>query len=485
MVASSLLLADSDVELLKKQMNEQQAMIEKLLSKIEKLEQKSASKEPSLYEHITIKKDESKKVLAQKKKDTKEYKHYSNRSKTFGQSAYLPDISVVGDMSYVSRDKKDGELQHLEVPGVAHGLLASHSHDGDSHSPYNANNGFNLNYAELGLSSSVDPFFSFNSIFHFSESGVEIEELYFTSTALGYNTRVKGGKFNSDFGHLNSQHHHAWAFADMPLVYESFLGMHGINEKGLQLQWTAPTSNYLMFGLEALQGENEQMFGNSSIHLADINASADPEFATAKKAPSLFIGYVKSSFDVGDTTVLGGVSYAKGSSRLDHTTDEEAPHAFSGESELYGIDLTVKHFFDSYSSLEWQTEYLSRKMEGTQYAKDDTGAFVSPSLTKKQSGLYSQILYAPNKSWRMGARVDTILQNDIIKNNGTGEQPFSPENLNKYSAMVEYYTSEFARLRLQYNHNKALYDEDGKRNDINSIILQANFAIGAHGAHSF
>ena len=195
------------------------------------------------------------------------------------------------------------------------------------------------------------------------------------------------------------------------------------------------------------------------------------------------IGYIKSSFDIGDTTVLGGVSYAKGSSRIDHTGDEEGPHAFSGDSELYGIDLKVKHYFDSYSSLEWQSEILSRKMEGTQYALNTAGdALVSPSMTKKQSGFYSELLYSPNKSWRMGARIDSIFKNDVIAN---GVNQDKPDNLNKYSAMVEYYTSEFARLRLQYNHNKALYNEDGQRNDINSIILQANFAIGAHGAHSF
>jgi hypothetical protein len=60
----------------------------------------------------------------------------------------------------------------------------------------------------------------------------------------------------------------------MPLVYESFLGMHGINEKGVQFQWTAPTSTYLMLGLEVLQGENEQMFGNEAIELTRINAAA-------------------------------------------------------------------------------------------------------------------------------------------------------------------------------------------------------------------
>ena len=54
----------------------------------------------------------------------------------------------------------------------------------------------------------------------------------------------------SNFGYLNEQHHHSYDFADMPLVYESFLGMHGINETGLQLQWVAPTDTYLMLGAE-------------------------------------------------------------------------------------------------------------------------------------------------------------------------------------------------------------------------------------------
>ena len=79
--------------------------------------------------------------------------------RTFEQSKFMPDISLVMDASYVSRNVENDETPHLEVPGVAHGLLGSHSHDGESHAPYNANSGFNLNYTELVLSSSVDPIF--------------------------------------------------------------------------------------------------------------------------------------------------------------------------------------------------------------------------------------------------------------------------------------------------------------------------------------
>ena len=459
LVASSLLLADTDIELLKAQVVQQQMMMEKLLNKIETLEKTSVTKES--------------KTVAQASQQNSP----SKKSKTFGQSAFMPDVSLIADMSYVSRNVKNDELAHLELPGVAHGIMGTHEHDGNSHAPYNADRGFNLNYAELGLSKTVDQNFKLNSIFHFSEDNVEIEELYFTTTALGYGSKIKAGKFNSDFGYINNQHHHYWDFADNPLVYQAFLGMHGLNEKGLQLQWTAPTDTYIMIGAEVLQGENEQMFGNQSIHLDDLNSTNDR--VGASDAPTMYVGYVKSSVDIGDTTILGGLSYATGTARIDHSTEEEEAHAISGKSSLYGADLTVKHFFDSYSSLKWQTEYLNRKIEGTKYSIDDTSkAATATSLTKKQAGLYTQLVYAPNKTWKVGARYDTIFENTINGNTGI-------ESFKKYSAMVEYNTSEFARLRLQYNQNKALYDEDGKRRDMSSIILQANFAIGAHGAHSF
>ncbi|EDZ63300.1 hypothetical protein SMGD1_1322 [Sulfurimonas gotlandica GD1] len=395
-------------------------------------------------------------------------------NRTFAQSKFMPDISLVMDASYVNRNIADDKVAHLEVPGVAHGLLGSHTHNGKTHTPNNAKNGFNLNYAELVLSSSVDPFFTMDGVFHFSEDSVEIEELYFTTTALGHGARVKGGKFSSNFGYLNEQHHHAWDFADMPLVYEAFLGMHGINETGLQLQWVAPTDTYLMIGAEILQGENTQMFGKDKIGT----------YTTQADAPALFVGYIKTSFDIDDTTILGGLSYAQGSTRIDHSGDE-APHVVSGDSKLYGADLVIKHYFDSYSFLKFQSELLSREIDGTQYnlnPANTTVVLTSPAINKKQTGAYAQLVYALNKSWQMGLRYDTIFINDITSNGVTVDKG---NNFDKYSAMVEYHTSEFARFRLQYNHNNSLYDEDGNRQDISTVILQANISIGAHGAHSF
>ena len=123
-------------------------------------------------------------------------------------------------------------------------------------------------------------------------------------------------------------------------------------------------------------------------------------------------------------------------------------------------------------------------MDGMQYAMGehedhDEGPI---SLRKKQAGLYTQLVYGINQNWRIGARYDTIFKNDVYAN---GVDKNMQDGLDRYSAMIEYQTSEFARFRLQYNKNEALFDEDGKRQDINTIMLQANIAIGAHGAHSF
>ncbi len=387
-----------------------------------------------------------------------------------GISSFMPDITLTVDTAYVNRNKSDDTVSHLEIPSVAHGMLGKHSHGAHEHASYNAKNGFNLNYGELGISSSVDPIFTLDAVFHFSEHDSEIEELYFTSNVLGDGLRLKGGKFLSNFGYLNEHHHHAWDFADMPLVYEAFLGMHGLNDKGLQLQYTLPTPFYLMAGVELLQGDNEGMFGYDSISIEG------KKVANAKKAPSLYVGYLKSSFDIGDTTLYGGVSYAKGSSRIDHSDDHDHPHAFSGDAELYGVDFMLLHQLGSYSNIKWQNELLYRKLDGNSHS-----ATKSTPVVKKQAGIYSQLTYKHDASWAMGVRYDGIIKNSVYKNASKSAQP---SGLNRYSAMVEYSVSEFAKIRAQFNHDRSMFDDD-KRVDVNSFILQANFTIGAHGAHGF
>ena len=390
----------------------------------------------------------------------------AQENSTFVQKALNPDISLIVDVSYVDRNIVGHEAGHLELPGIAHGFIGGEDHEGHGHAGYNAENGFNLNYGELSIKSDVDPNFTLDGVFHFTQESVEIEEAYFTTTALPSGLRLRGGKFKSDFGRHNNSHHHTWNFADAPLVYEAFLGSHGINEKGAQLQWVAPTVTYLMVGLEVLQGENEQMFGNGEVE------HNETEVAEAADAPSLLVAYAKTSFDIGDTTLLTGASYAKGDSRIDHLDDEEEPHAFYGENTLYGADLTLKHYYSSYRSLSWENELIYRDMDGEVYEPGETPA----ATRKKQGGYYTQLVYAHDRNWRAGLRYDDIYKNEV---NGS-----SVDAGDRYSAMVEYNPSEFSRIRLQYNVNRALYEEEEQK-ELKSFIVQFNYAIGAHGAHTF
>ena len=391
-----------------------------------------------------------------------------SNKRTFGQSKFIPDISLIVDGSYVSRSIDDEELAHLELPGIAHG---GGGHDGHDHGTYNGKNGFNLNYAELVLSSSVDPYLNLDAVFHFSEEGVEIEEAYFTTT-FDSGFRLRGGKLYSAFGRLNQQHHHFWDFGDAPLVNTAFLGDHGLNENGLQLVYVAPFEHYLMAGVEILQGENESTFGLEGIEGVFDDA----------QAPNLVVGYVKASYDIEDTTILSGISFAQGDSRIDHSTDEEDPHAFSGDSTLYGVDLTVKHAFDSYSMLTWQSEWIKREMQGDKFSFNDGNLLGSANLDKEQSGYYTQLVYALNQNWKAGIRYDNIYQNDVIVN---GNNKNLEENLDRISVMGEYHPSEFSRFRLQYNQNNAMYNEEGENEQFHTISLQYNISIGAHGAHAF
>lgn len=401
---------------------------------------------------------------------------------SFNQKSFMPDISLILDASMVHRDIEDAQMGHLEVPGLVHGHGGG-GHEGHDHASMHEKKGFNLNYAELAISSSVDPYFDLTAIFHIGESSFEIEEGYIKTRELPYNLSVKLGKFKSAFGYLNDKHHHAYSFADMPFIYSALVGGHALNEKGVQLQYVFPTDLYLMAGVELLRGENESSYGGSAF--SPLNAEEDFKGIDAASQPNLLIGYIKSSFDAGDAgTLLGGVSIASGESRISHLEDEEGAHAFAGTTKIYGVDLTYKKYFSATKALSFQNEYLYRDMRGTRYIPNPTSDAWSKELatSKEQSGFYSSLVYQHTKNWRVGARYSAISKNDVTV---AGIDTKKEDDLNVLTAMLEYNPSEFSRIRLQYNNNSSQFNEDGGREDLHEVILQFNYTIGAHGAHAF
>ncbi|MCX6052717.1 MAG: hypothetical protein NTZ60_09420 [Campylobacterales bacterium] len=354
---------------------------------------------------------------------------------SFDQSKFIPDISLIVDTSFVHRNVSNSDLDN-NAPTSNYGNYGTFKE-------FNRDNGFNLNYGELALHSNVDQAFVLDAVFHFSAGSVEIEEAYFTTKTLPYRLQIKGGKFKSDFGRLNSHHHHTWDFVDAPLVYNGFLSPEGLNAPGVQLQWLAPTPWYMRVGFEAMQKGNGGTFAN------DFDK---------KDGEALYIGYLKNSFDIKDASVLLGVSYVNGLSNVKDA--DTSTQLYKGSSEIYGADLSVKNYFDSYSYISWQSEFLYRNMKS-----DDKLLFDD----KKQSGYYTQLVYQMDESWKTGLRYEGFLQDS----NGV-----------KTTADASYKTSEFAQIRLQYSHDEA-FKLRNENKAIDEIILQLTFTIGAHGAHSF
>jgi hypothetical protein len=52
----------------------------------------------------------------------------------------------------------------------------------------------------------------------------------------------------------------------------------------------------------------------------------------------------------------------------------------------------------------------------------------------------------------------------------------------RYSGVLTYYPSEFSKLRLQYNYDRAQFLS---KTDAHSAYLQFEILFGAHGAHKF
>jgi hypothetical protein len=384
-----------------------------------------------------------------------------------GQRSFL-NLSLIVDTSFVARNKNDREFKKLEIPGLYH----RHEGNGHGHGTLNEKRGFNLNYAELYLYAPVDPYFDLYAVIPFSEDGVEVEEAYAITRGLLFGFQFKVGKFRSSFGRLNAQHPHAWDFANQPLVYKVFLGDDGLVEKGVQLNWLAPTPFYLLFGMEVLQGENEQSFGTEGFKVENV------EVGDTKK-PNLYLGFVKTSFDVGNLSFLTGLSFATGHSRVYHREGNHE-HAFAGKTKLYGFDLTAKYMIDSYRYISFQGEYLYRDQKGTKYEYDGS-TLETAELKKKQGGFYTQLVFKFDRRWRAGVQYNLINKNDVKEN---GAKKNLPDDLPAYYAMLEYNPTEFSRIRFQVGQSRAFF-HDKKRKTVNEFILQFNFAIGAHGAHPF
>ena len=401
----------------------------------------------------------------------------SKEGSSFDQSKYVPDIALILDVSGVARDMADQKYYSLTIPGFSYPFLNQPSSSG-----LNAHRGLNFNYGEMSLYSVVDPYFDLFAVIDLAPESAGLEEAYFTTRKLPYGFKIKAGKFLASFGRVNEQHEHYWDFANRPLIATALFGEDGLNEIGAQVTWVAPTPFFLVLGAEILNGENEQSFG--TLGFSDPKGSIAID---AVQGPNLYIGFIRSSFDIEDASILFGISNAIGTSRNDQgfSTIGGTGEAVDANTDIIGGDLTVKYSLDAIRFVSLQGEYMYRVMNGTEYKRDSVNVVSSPSLDKHNSGFYAQVAAKLDQVWEIGVRYDLLMQNDISLG---GADQHMPSNLPRYSAMIEYSPTEFSRLRLQIDRDESRYVQapgGWSQLPFTQVMLQANFTIGAHGAHAF
>jgi hypothetical protein len=369
---------------------------------------------------------------------------------------FNPAISLIldGRYSHFSQDPEDYRL-----PGF---MLGEEAGPGEQ--------GFALGESELVISANADDKFFGRFTASFGEldgeTEVAVEEAFLETLGLDYGLTVKGGRFYSGIGYLNSQHSHQWDFADAPLIYRGLFGNQLVDD-GVQFTWLAPVERYLAFGAEAFR------------------ATAFPLSSGSGNRPGAYTLFAKTGGDVGFShSWLAGVSY------LDADTDfrqaargpggEADGPAFGGNSNTWGVDLVWKWAPNGnrrQRNLQIQYEYYRRDDDGQLTTADKTGSFHG-----RQSGWYAQAVYQFIPRWRIGLRYDALdsrasgSDQDMIRAAGLDNGGHTPK---RYSLMTDWSNSEFSRLRLQYNRDESSPDTDDQ------LLFQYILSLGAHGAHQY
>ncbi len=334
------------------------------------------------------------------------------------------------------------------------------------HDPHN--NGFTLQQLELAATSSVDPYFRFDAFIVFKvprppaagggigsgeAGGVEIEEVYATTTSLPANLQLRVGQFLTRFGRFNPTHPHTWDFVDQPLEIGRLFSPDGNRGLGVELSYLTPLPWYV----EVLASVTH----DSSLDVSELRNLQ----ATVA---------IKQFFALSDDwSFLWGLSGAGGS-------DPSAPADPDGRAELVGTDVYLKYrplSGGSHTIVSLQAEWFYRRREIPGERLHDTGGFAWLFWRFAQR-------WAGAARWELGTPARTSA--GVVAPHCGADDPMCidlafTDDVQRLSANLTFWPTEFSRIRLQGSATLP-----GAGRDPEWGVLSAfEFAVGAHGAHAF
>jgi len=394
-------------------------------------------------------------------------------------NAFNPSISIILDGVFY-QDNQNGQADTLlnEVDGTSH--LHNHSEEDHGHEHSGLEEGFNLRETELTISATVDNYFDAAANLALTSSGsVEIEEAWFQTRKLPAGLKIKAGKFLSGIGYLNDSHPHSWDFTDQNLAYRNLLGVHGLQDTGLQLTWLPDLSVYTLFGVEALQGSQEK-FGSLVEDGEGLNEH--------EAGPRLITAFAKVAPDLGYSHALqlgSWIALAKQHQEQHGDADTEVPvHTVQGDAQMVGFDAVYK--YDNSAAhgegdFKLQAEYLLQKKDLNMAFHAENPSVVGAERAFTEDGFYMQGVYGIAARWQLGLRYDVVGLTNELKSAGNTLTDW--DNSDRWTLAMTWSPTEFSRLRFQYA--SADLSIESQSQDVSMWNIQWLMSLGAHGAHKF
>jgi len=287
-----------------------------------------------------------------------------------------------------------------------------------------------LDEAEIAFQAYVDPYAKANFFFSVTPGGIEVEEGYAQFVTLPYDLTAKVGRFKATFGKANTWHTHVRPWVDQPLMIHNFFGDEQFHDDGISVSKIFPNSfAYTEGTLEVFRGSTEGVFERA--HDNDLSYNA----------------HLKVFKDISENSNIElGTSYARGTS-----TDGLGINQFAGLDATYRWKPLQRGL---YNSLIARFEGLVNRLPGG----------------RDQNGFYTSLDYQLGQRWFTGVRFDRA-----------GHPLTAPTPYDKgVSATLTFWPSEFSQIRGQLRRT-----DYGAGKTVNELLFQLQFAIGAHGAHTF
>jgi hypothetical protein len=358
---------------------------------------------------------------------------------------------------------------------------------GGGHDP--KKRGFTLNQAELSFTGAVDPYFlgEVHLITFISPEGeteVELEEAFLTTTSLPWGLQIEAGQSFTEFGRINPRHPHQWDFIDQPVINTRLFGGDGMRGPGIRVGWLTNLPWFCELHFSAQNANGETM---TSFLSADEAIGGRPfvEQDVRNLGDLVYLARIDNSFDLNKcTTVKLGASSLFG------------PNATGpdGHTWIGGVDLLVKwkplKNFRGWPFVNWQSELMFRdyRADGFFDPGDPLDPFDDVLIGNGDLhdwGFYTQVVYGFEPQWIAGLRYEYCSgSGDDVDATGApvsrSDDPFRDDR-DRVSALISYLPSEFSRLRLQFNYDRAQHLE----HDAFSIWLGVEFLFGKHPVHSY